>query len=202
MAQSDFREETMRVRTWAVLLSLGFAVVFLANPSGEYFAAQPGGVNAARDALHKLVQMRDADQAREAARVARTYPIDEIMIHYKPRSRDGWGVGVQPASIVPDSIELKIMQLARKPYPPDGLTKERTALIEMGKRVKAICEVTYHYGTTVGKADPVRWKLHTHECKEGAIELIKALEKTTPNPNEVQGAAKKINTACINCHSW
>jgi hypothetical protein len=180
---------------------LGVALVFLANPGRDNVAAQPGGVNPARDALDRLVKLKDADQAREAPRVARTHKIDEIMIHYKPRMRGGWGVGEQPGSVVPDGIELKILHLSMKPYPPDRLVKERATLLEMGKRIKAVCEVTSHYGATVGKANPAGWKKHADECKQGAIELIQALEKPTPNPNEVQGAAKKTNMACIDCHS-
>lgn len=183
------------------LLFVG-AVLVVVNTTGTSFAqVDEAEVKATRDALEKYSGMKEEEQVKTAAEMAKKHPIDLVMIQYKPRSRNGWGVGKAPNSILPDSIELKIMDLARRAKPATTLKKEAPDLIEMAKRTVGISNITYHYGEKFGKAAPEKWKKLTDDTKQGSLELIKALEKPTPDPEEVKTAASKVNSGCVNCHS-
>jgi cytochrome c556 len=183
------------------LLFFGAVLVGVSTTGTSFAQVDPEEVMATRKVLEKYAELKDEEQVKTAAEMAKKNPIDLVMVQYKPRSRNGWGVGPKPDTVLPDSIELKYMDLARRAKPANTLKKEAPALVEMAKRTVAISNITYHYGEKFGKADPVKWKKLTDDVKQGSQELIKALEKATPDPEEVKTAASKANSGCVNCHS-
>ena len=77
--------------------------------------------------------------------------MEVIMVAFKPRTKDGFGLGPTPGAILPDYIEKKIIDLATKrPLTAPVMGKEAAALEEMAGCVcfalrKAAREVTRDY---------------------------------------------------------
>jgi hypothetical protein len=184
------------------LLFFGAVLVGVSTTGTSFAQVDEAEVKATREVLEKYSGLKDEEQVKTAAEMAKKNPIDLVMIQYKPRSRLGWGVGKVPESVTPDSIELKYMALARgRGITAATLKREAPALIEMGKRTVAISNITYHYGAEFGKANPAQWKKLTDDVKQGSLEMIKALEKPEIDVKEVTTAASKANSGCVNCHS-
>jgi hypothetical protein len=115
--------------------------------------------------------------------------------------KGGLGVGKKPGGILPDGIELKIIDLAKKALPPARLDKESEALVELGYRVAAIAEVAKakppekdEAGKT--KKDWLEFADGMRKAADGFIEAAK--EKKGP---AIKAAASKLNASCTNCHS-
>jgi soluble cytochrome b562 len=156
----------------------------------------------ARAAIEKLAGMSPADQAKAAADFAKKVGID-IGMHaaFKPRDKGGIGVGPQGAGIIPDSIELKIMALAKKAPTKMAVAKEGQAIEKMAQITRAMAEATGQWAPKEKKPgkDPKDWAKYTEDMKKGAQELEKAAK--SGDPDAIKNAASKVNSSCVECHS-
>jgi soluble cytochrome b562 len=161
-------------------------------------------IKAAREGLLKLVNMNGnaakaqakaiADASRKAA-AGGDEGLKYVMRAYKPRSKDGIGVGAKG-----ESIELKIIALSKRVLPAAEVGKQSKDLEKIASISKAISEVTHHYtpkGKKPGK-DPKDWTKYTDEMTKGADELAKAVK--SGNAREIKTAATNLNASCTNCH--
>jgi cytochrome c556 len=125
--------------------------------------------------------------------------MEVIMVAFKPRTKDGFGLGATPGAILPDYIEKKIIDLATKrPLTAAVMGKEAAALEEMAYRTAAVGNcIDVHAPKAAAKA--ATWKGYTAEMRKGALELADAAKKK--DANAVKAAANKLNASCTNCHS-
>jgi hypothetical protein len=190
----------------------GLAIVLLAAPTAfraddedrkqreEYRKQQAKDVAAARVMIQKLLEMCGQDQAREAPKLAKCFELGSVHhAAFKPRSKGGLGIGDKPGAIEPDSIELKIVALAKKAPDPERLAREAPDLIRAAEVTRAVAELTPYWAReTSGARDREDWMRFSAEMKKGSEELIKAIK--SGDPKAVHKAATNLNSACVNCH--
>jgi cytochrome c556 len=168
-------------------------------------AGQAADEKEVRDAILKLadlVEKKDpAGVKKEGEAVAKKHELDEVMYLFKHRTKKGLGVGAKPGAIMPDGIEDKLRDLARRALPQDRLDKEAADLARMGSVTAAIAEVA-QYKCTVekreGDKDPKKWQEFIAEMRQTALDMAEAAK--AKKPNEVKATATKLNTNCNNCH--
>jgi hypothetical protein len=179
---------------------LALAVGFLATGAGR---AQKGdedeaAIKEAREAIVKMVETRDdgAMQQQAAALAKKVTELNNIMQVFKPRKKNGLGVGPKG-----DGIELKIISMSKRTLPKGELTRQQDDLIRMAEVSRAVSEVAIHFTPKEkqpGK-DPADWKKYTEDMKQGSLELIKAVK--SGDPKLVRSAATNLNASCTDCHS-
>jgi cytochrome c556 len=119
---------------------------------------------------------------------------------YKPREKGGLGVGDKAGAIKPDGIEIKLINMGKKPLTAAQLEKEGPAIIQMAKVAQGMVEVVELNtpGQDLPKKPIADWKKFNKEQKDGAQDLIDAVNKN--NPKAVQAAATKLYGSCTSCH--
>jgi cytochrome c556 len=119
---------------------------------------------------------------------------------FKPRSKGGLGVGAKAGTVKPDGIEYKLNDMTKGPLPAARLEKESADLIRMAQTAQAIAEIAEMNTPKKdeGKKKVVDWKKFTKEQKDGAQEVIDAVNAN--NPKAVQAAATKLYGSCTSCH--
>jgi hypothetical protein len=124
--------------------------------------------------------------------------LEDLHALFKLRMRGGLGFDDrQPRS----GIEMRFMQLARKPLTADQLAGDSTALLRMTERTEAIMDATFLFTPEKkqGEKDPKAWERHCRECLKGCRELRGAIEAR--NPAAVRAAVNRLNNGCNECHS-
>lgn len=122
--------------------------------------------------------------------------IDEVMNLLRPRNKKGLGVGDKAGAIVPDGIELKLVQMGRDAPSQQAANKEAAALEKMAHIVGAIAEVAI---VKTPKAKAKEWIRYAKEMREAAPKLAEAAK--SKSPAELKKAAAQINAACNSCHT-
>jgi hypothetical protein len=158
-------------------------------------------IAAAREIITQTYGKSPDDQKKEAPELAKKYDIGHVMhAAFKPRDKGGLGIGAKPDAILPDSIELKIMALAKKAPTKAALTKEADDLVKAIEITRTIAEINTYWvpkKKEPGK-DPKDWTKFNEDMKKGSEELIKALK--SGDPAAVNKAATNLNSSCVNCH--
>ncbi len=179
--------------------ALALAIGFVAIGSGS--AADDKDV---RDAIFKIadaLQNKDADGAkRQAQALAKANELDAVMDLFKLRTKKGVGIGETPNAIMPDGIEQKIINLAKKKLPQKQLDKEADSLVRAAYIAAAISEVARL--KVPEKDDGMKKKKDWIDWSEGlsksALDLADAAK--SKNPDKVKSAATTVNSNCNNCH--
>ncbi len=119
---------------------------------------------------------------------------------YKPRAKGGQGVGEKAGIVTPDGIEAKLIALTKRALPAGQLQKEGPDLIRMAQVAQAIGEVADLNPPPAGnpKKPPAKWQQFNKEQKDGAKDLIDAVNAN--KPADVQTAATKLYGSCTQCH--
>jgi hypothetical protein len=180
-------------------------VLFVASPAfradEEYRKQREKEVARARVMIPRFAGLSATDQANEAPCVATKYDIGHVMhAAFKPRDKGGIGIGAKPDTVLPDSIELKIITLAKRTPAPAELAQEAAEIARMAAITRAVAELTRHWGPKQ-KNDPhdlKLWALYTDDMKRGADQLRQAARSR--EPDAVNEAATFLYDACINCH--
>jgi hypothetical protein len=156
---------------------------------------------AARDIITATYGKDPVQQAKDAPELAKKYDIGNVMhAAFKPRDKGGLGVGPAANPVLPDSIELKIMALAKKAPTKQALAKDANDLVKAIEVTRTIAEINGYWvpkKREPGK-DPKDWTKFNEEMKKGSEELIKAIK--SGDPAAVNKAATNLNSSCVNCH--
>jgi hypothetical protein len=117
---------------------------------------------------------------------------------YKPRDKAGIGVGGKGDA---DGIEVKLMDLGKKPLMAAQLKAQSADLIRMAQVAQAMNEIAELNTPTknVGKKLIIDWTKFNTAQKNGANVLINAVNKN--DPKAVQTAATNLYSSCTNCHA-
>jgi hypothetical protein len=156
-------------------------------------------VAAAKEAVLKWVDKPGT--ADDAKALAKKHTTERVMHLFKPRDKNGIGVGAKPyGAPIKDSIELTIIDLAKddKKLPTkDIVSKLGPDIVTLAKQTQAIAEINaYQAPAPMGAKQPALWKQLNDDMKAGAADMI---AKST-DPVAVKAAAMKINNACVKCH--
>jgi hypothetical protein len=127
--------------------------------------------------------------------------MEAVMHQFKPRLRGGLGIGPKPGAIKPDSIELKLLDMAKKPMSKAAIDKEAMDLTRSIEVTAAIAEVAHFYKPKEKKPgkDPAEWTKLMNDMQAGSRELIDALK--TKAPKAIYDASVRLNTSCVECHA-
>jgi hypothetical protein len=183
-------------RVWAI----GAAVFALGVITLGGLAAEKK--ESAKDVL-ELANMIEKDDEAAAQKKAKAIDkdfdeLDKVMRVFKIRGPKGKGLGIGPNrnKIKPDGIELKLLDLARKPLSPAKLQTEGPALEQTGYRIAAVAMVAQLKAPThPKKADWLGWAA---DLKKSGLELAKAAKEK--DAEGIKGAATKANASCASCH--
>jgi Cytochrome C' len=192
-----------RARKWAFLSLLALGVVVLSVTS-SYSADDDDdkkAVKAAADDVIKLVDTK-GDVSKEAEALAKKHEIDKVMHGFKPRLRGGIGIGAVPGAVMPDSIELKIIDLGKQKVPAikKELAMKSADLQKMAEITRAIAEINEFYAPTpAGKKNPKLYKKFNDDMKKTSKDLIEAIKMA--DAEKVKAAATSLTKSCNECHS-
>jgi hypothetical protein len=159
---------------------------------------------AARAEVLKLAGMRGPALKKAAEEIAKKHQMEFVMYSFKPRDKNGVGIGEKPGTVSPDSIELYLLlHMGKKKLPAGTLEKNRDAFIKMTQLTGDIAEITEFYKPKTNKpGKPIKdWEKFTKEMQEGSKDLLKALEPKKPDPAKVFDAAQRLNSSCVDCHA-
>lgn len=152
-----------------------------------------------REGLVKLAayleKKDDAEAKKLVGELAKKYDMEALMAMHTERSKGGLGVGSKPDLVKPDSIEKKVVALARKPLPPDQLNNEADALTQMGYQMAAIAEMTTALAPEKNKK---AWLDAAADYKVTALQLAEVAK--AKKADDIQKAARKADSICLKCH--
>jgi hypothetical protein len=191
---------------WAAGLTLAVGLCVVSSPAfgDDEEEMQKKATLAARVDILKLNGLKGADLKKGAEAVAKKHSIEYVMYSFKPRTKNGVGVGEPRDKITPDGIETYLLQkLAKSKRAPLELEKNRDALIKMTQITGDIAAITHYYKPEKAKPGklPADWTKFTNEMEEGSQDLLKALEPKKPDPDKVFKAAQRLNASCVDCHA-
>jgi hypothetical protein len=142
-----------------------------------------------------------ADAQKQAAALASKAEIEDVMHVFSLRRSKGLGVGSKPGTIMPDGIEAKIMDMAKKPMDAKKLAEEADALVQMGYVAAAVGQVAHAKPPEKdeGKKKKSDWLKWSKAMNEAALEFATTVKGK--KPADVHKAALKLNASCTNCHT-
>jgi hypothetical protein len=165
------------------------------------------GTGAAGDDKHAILKIAaaiekgDADgAAKQAKALAKTAELEEVMHLFKPRKKQGLGVGTKPGALTPDGIEQMLITLGRDAPTQAMVAKGAKDLERMGYITAAVAEFSIakpsEKATGAKKSD---WTKMAKEMREMSIGFAEAAK--SKSPASVKAAAEKLNGACNSCHT-
>jgi cytochrome c' len=187
-----------------VVITFTAAVLGLGFGSMTALSADDDEKKTAQEAVLKLVDAMNKKgntQAQIAAISKKFDELEPLMWVYKPRKKQGIGMGKNGE----DDIEVTLGKIgnprAKAKLNAQKLAQMKADLILTGQLSKAIAEIAEHdkYVQQYGKKNMAQWKKFTKDMKNGADELIKAAK--AGNVPQVTKAANDLSASCTNCHS-
>jgi hypothetical protein len=190
-------------RPLAAALTLGAALLGVLARADEVNDAGKTPHQAARDDIQTLADhLGRPDFAVRAGNAARSLEIEHVMGVFRPRCRDGLGVGPLPGAGRSDGIERALMDFAagRRGMPNQGvLVVHNAELVRMTEVLRAVAAVLEHYPPPKGQGkDPATWKQAAADLKVESEKLSVAIK--TVDPERVRAAAAAVCQACNACH--
>ena len=184
---------------WLVVGMLALAVGF-----GFWVAMSGAADDDAKTTVPKIAAALEkndaADAKKQAAALAKSAEIEDVMHVFSLRRSKGLGVGTKPDAIKPDGIEAKIMDLAKKPLPQEQLNTQADALLQMAYVSAAIGEVAHAKPPEKdeGKKKKSDWLKWSTDMRDSALQFAVAVKDK--KPASVQKAATKLYGSCTQCH--
>ena len=166
-----------RARKWIVGLALaGVGLCLLVAPGGRAGEGTP--IGKAIDKIAELPRKGDAAGAKkEAEAVAKKLEeIHEAMDMFKPRKKDGIGVGDKPGAIVPDGIEQMLLKIGATPPARARSRRTATPSRKWPSRAAAIAEISIAKppDKDMGKKTKKDWVAWSIDMRDSALQLAKA----------------------------
>ncbi len=165
-----------------------------------------GDNKALKDSIDKIaaaLQKGDKDGAKNQAEALakKLEDVAEAMDLFKPRKKEGYGVGDKPGAVNPDGIEQMLLKVGRDAPAAGFLNKESAAMEQMGYRIAAMGLIASAKGPPkVGaKGTAKDWNGWSNETVAGGLAIAEAA-KAKGGAN-VKTAATKLNNACNSCHT-
>jgi hypothetical protein len=195
------------VLRWTAGLALAVGLYHVASPAfvrGDEDEDQKKATLAARADVLKLAGMKGADLKKAAEEIAKKHQMEYVMYSFKPRDKNGVGIGEKPGTVTPDSIELYLLlKMGKGKRPALELEKNRDAFIKMAQITGDIAEITEFYKPKKNAPGKMikDWEKFTKEMQEGSKDLLKALDPKKPDPAKVFEAAQRLNSSCVDCHA-
>jgi hypothetical protein len=170
-----------------------FTALFVLQPAN----AQKGA--AARGEVLALVREAEAgkDFAEKAARAGKRYGrVTTIMRVYNPTTEGGIGFGPEKG----DSLEQKLLDLARRELTPDRLKKESAELARLAHINLVVAEMIRPHAPLepVAGRGKKEWDQDVENLKKVSRGLLEAVRAS--DPAAVRAAAFRINRTCDRCH--
>lgn len=190
-----------RIAITAATLAMFFALIAGTGPS--YGNGKKKPVDAAVKEIAAELKKGNKDKAKQLAEAAakNIEDIPEMMHLFKPRNKEGLGVGSTPlANPAKDGIEVMIRDLARDV--PGGIAKLAPALEEMGYHIAAMGELSSAAAGKVqftNKKTKKAWTDMSEEMRKLGGDFAKAA--AGKGGQEIKIAAAKVNANCNKCHS-
>jgi cytochrome c556 len=181
-----------------VVLALG--VWFLAVSQAREDAAKA----AAADVLKLADAVSDPAAVKKLAKsIAEKYDdLGPIMRQMKAREKGGLGVGPTPGAVVPDAIELTLLQMGgRKGITAADLKANNADYQRIAEVVCGIAEVTPYYGPKLLKrpGQRRRWDAFANDMNEWGHELLTVVKAN--DATNLKQTAGRLNQSCNDCHT-
>jgi hypothetical protein len=161
-------------------------------------AGRAQGVKGPGKEVVELAQQAEAgkDVDKKAGELKKRFGgVRQAMNLFNPRERGGIGFGARGIA-----IEHQLSALEEKSLSAETLKKESAQLVRLAHVNLVMAEITRGFAPAkpfLGKGKK-EWNRDVEALKTAARSLLKAIE--AGSPRDVQAAAKRINTACGNCH--
>jgi hypothetical protein len=190
-----------KARFWiaASILAALVAALWLSGTSTA------GDSKALQDTIDKIagaLQKGDQEGAKKQAETLakKLDDIAEAMDLFKPRKKNGFGVGKTPGAINPDGIEQMLLKIGRDAPAAGTLKKDGAALEEMGYRIAALGLIAAAKGAPkTAKGTPKDWNGWSNDTVKGGLDVAAAAK--AKGGADVKSAASKLNNACNSCHT-
>ncbi|MGE3804755.1 MAG: hypothetical protein AB7K24_08800 [Gemmataceae bacterium] len=123
--------------------------------------------------------------------------IDILMVPFKLRNKEGFGVGDKAGLVRRDGIEATIQDLAKKAPSDDEAKEQGDALAKAGYVSAAIAKVIVPKNPD--KKKEKLWKKYCTEYEKASLEFAAA--GASKNAAMIHKAATKLDNVCISCHN-
>jgi len=192
---------TTRKWTAGSLLALGLCCL-----TGSSYSADDEdkvAIAKAKEAVLKLTDKAGTPAGTaDATKAAKEHKLEFVMRTFKPKNKGGVGIGmglVQAGH--KDSIELLIIDYAKKTPPKGEVDKNTADLVKAAQVSAAVADEAMHQGPAkdVGKKTQAKWKALMQDMQKSSADLIAAAK--AKDEKAVGAAAQKLNTSCSECHS-
>src|SRR5262245_24992097 len=190
-----------KARIWiaATIVTAVAGAFWLSSPSS---AGDSKALKANIDKIADALKSGDkAGAGKQAEALAKKLDdIAEAMDLFKPRKKNGFGVGKTPGAINPDGIEQMLLKIGRDAPAAGTLKKDGAAFEEMGYRIAALGMIAAAKGAPKGaKGTPKDWNGWSNDTVKGGLEIAAAAK--AKGGADVKAAASKLNNACNSCHT-
>jgi hypothetical protein len=136
----------------------------------------------------------------EAAVLTKKGDLDDAMRLFKPKNKNGLGIGDLTRAGHKAGIELLIRDYASRPPTDAEVTRHHAELQRVGRITLVIAEIMPHYAPQkdLGSKGPTDWRKRSGEMKKGALNFLDAVG--AKDPRLIAEAAKRLNNTCVECH--
>jgi hypothetical protein len=153
--------------------------------------------------MGKLIERRDLEGAkRKASDLAKKSEVMDFMTFFKKRDSGGFGIGDTAGAIDPDSIDLKLTDLAKKGARADELAKHAADFAKMALQTAAIAQITEALAPAKkepGK-DPADWKKWADATRDDALKLREIAKAPKVDTDSFKKTVTKLAKDCKQCH--
>ena len=191
-----------KTRIWiaGTMVAAVAGAIVLSGPSGA------GENKEIRDGLDKIAAtLQKGDKAGAKAQAeALAKKVDDIaeaMDLFKPRKKNGWGVGDKAGAVNPDGIEQMLLKIGRDAPAAGTLNKENAAFEQMGYRIAALALLATAKAPEkdMGKKTRKDWMGWSNDTVDAGLAIAAAAR--AKGAQDVKSAASKANNACNSCHT-
>jgi hypothetical protein len=165
--------------------------------------AAPAPAGAANAAVEKVADAvnNPAQFKKLAAGLATNFDLLDIATAFKPREKDGLGVGPKSGPIDPDGIQLKLIQMAgKKAIDNVDLKANRADYQRMAEVTRGIAEAMPGFAPKFAKGPALKkWNGFADDMQKGSDDLIAAIKGN--DLLAIKKAAGKLNQSCDGCHA-
>jgi len=120
---------------------------------------------------------------------------------FRPKSKGGVGIGELKNAGHKDSIELLIMDYAKKAPTNMEVMKYNADMVKAAQITKILAYASPHWAPMkdVGKQTKAAWNGFSDDMKKGADAFLDAAK--AKDDKAVGVAVKKLNKSCVDCHA-
>lgn len=150
--------------------------------------------------LSAALEKNDSNAKKLAGEIAQKVDLEDLMHLFALRAKKGLGVGAKPGAVMPDGLEKKLTELAKKPLDSKQVGDESEALTRMGYDMAALAAVAGAKppAKDEGKKKKKDWIAFSDELREASLQLAAAAK--SKKAADLHKAASKADGSCTKCH--